>query len=94
MRDEPIDSKGTITVRSMYGHANRRPLVSLRVRDVAAMIPPEAAIEVGRNLIEAAEAARCDAAVFEMATEGMGLDEEDGARFLSLFRKYREGQGR
>jgi hypothetical protein len=90
MSDEPIDDKNSVTVRSMYGSQTRQPLVSLRVKDVAITIEPDVAREIGRNLIEAAEAAHCDVAIFRVATEGLGLTEQEGARFLMLFRKFRE----
>lgn len=81
-----------ITVTSMYGAKNQRPLVSLRLRDVAVQIEVEEARALGLNLLEVAESAIGDGFLVTFMRDKAGLGDGQVAALLNDFRHYREAE--
>lgn len=81
-----------ITVRSMFGHRTRQPLVLLRIGEEMVQIPPDQARQIGHWLLEAAEAADQDAVLVRFLGR-MGLDAEASAAALNELRKTRGATG-
>jgi hypothetical protein len=81
-----------VSVRSMFGHRTRRPLVLLRLGDEVVQMAPQEAREIGHWLLEAAEAAEQDGALMAFLTK-MGLDEATRAAALLELRNSRGATG-
>lgn len=84
--------KVNITITSMYGSENRKPLVSFVVegeQETNLQFSVDEARKVARDLLEAAEAAIQDGFVFEFISKTLGFSEQHAAIFLNEFRKWR-----
>lgn len=77
-----------VSVRSMFGHRTRQPLVLLRLGDEMVQMPPNQAREIGHWLLEAAEAAEQDGALVRYLTK-MGLSEVECAGAVAELRTQR-----
>ena len=80
-----------VWVRSMYGHRTREPGVTMAMPagEMVQMTPGEAR-QLGRQLVEAAEAAISDAFIVEYFAEHINIKEEMIFKLLADFREWRE----
>ena len=76
-------------VASGYGHNTREPFVEIHVREERVQLVAEKAAEIGRNMIEAAEAAMSDAFLVEYVIAELGGSMENAAGLLGEFRIWR-----
>lgn len=84
------DQETGFWVASMFGHATRWPLVSVKLRDVSVQVTPLKAREMAMMLLEAAEAAEGDGFVVTFFEEQIGVDEEIAAQAMLAFRRFRQ----
>jgi hypothetical protein len=73
----------------IYGTNHHEPLVSIKLRDVAVMVSPAKAREMGMMLLTAAESAVGDGYVVEFFMDRMGLGVDDVGTILADFRLWR-----
>jgi hypothetical protein len=82
--------RAMVHVANGYGARTREPFVTLRVKEEFVNLTPEDAREVALNLIEATEAAMGDALIMRFAERNLGVNDEQAAQLLVMFRKLRE----
>lgn len=88
LSDKPVH----IEVGSIYGHDTARGLVELKIEgQMAQQMEPRKAIEIGTNMILAAEAAIGDEAHMRLMQDKVGLSREAAARFLLDLREFKQG---
>jgi hypothetical protein len=85
-----MTDKGVILIQSLVSHRNQKPRVDIQVGEIHTQMDAEAAMDVARNLIEAATAAYSDAFIFNFLTERIGTDEGRASMVIQDFRDYRE----
>ena len=94
-REQPVTEQPRerkISVESIFGHANRRPLVNLLLPDGLdrLSLAPDEARDLALNLLQAAEASLGDGFVFEFFSKEMDLPESQAAGLMLKLRGYRQ----
>lgn len=84
--------RGTFEIGSGFDHNRNEPYVEVSVDLSPAQFSPAKARELGLLLLECADAAESDAALWQFAQQTIGLDEVDTAKLIGQFRKLREAR--
>jgi len=91
----PLASGGRLSpieIKSVYETQAQKPLVELKLGEIAVRLEAASALMIGEMLIQTALAARSDAFVFDFARAELGVDELAAALMLQKFRTWRMAQ--
>lgn len=84
--------RGTFEIGSGYAHGRREPYVEIAVDLSPAQFSPAKARELAMLLLECADAAESDAALWQFAQETLDLDDRQSASLIAQFRKLRDAR--
>lgn len=79
-----------IWINSLCSHRTMEPLVAIHMDDFTIQVTPDKAREVGRMLMECAEASEQDAFMLHFVQKELAQDINTAGQMLMMFRKWRE----
>lgn len=83
------DKPKTVFVSHLLARSTKKGVVQIGLGKCSAQLGPEEARQVGRHLLEAADMAESDEALFSFWKELMDADDEMAGELVVRFRAYR-----
>jgi len=85
-----LPGRGVIFIQSLVSHRTQKPRVDIQVGEIHTQMSAEAAMNVAKQMIQAATGAIADAFIFNFMREKVGLDDPRGIQVIQDFRAYRD----